>query len=152
MRRALFYNPRLLLERLAELSKQLRRSGRLRKTIARDLRYHHLHSLELLDLAAQWRPDVIYDIGAHIGTWTRLAKAVLPFARIHAFEALPNHARDFGAQTENIPGVTLHPIALGAARCSAAFHLALHTDESSFLTPRDMIERRSSESTESIQM
>src|SRR6266480_1184379 len=91
MRLELLYRPRLLIERLASLSIHRRRLARLDGTIAEGLQLGHIDSLELLDLVRPLEPRVIYDVGANVGTWAKLARAALPDSAIHAFEPLPEH-------------------------------------------------------------
>src|SRR5688572_827487 len=104
MRRELLYNPRLLCERLAEISLERRRVKRLRGTPATTLCTGHVDSLELLELLRDNPPRVIYDIGAHIGTWTVLAKSVFPEAEIFAFEPLDQLREEFLRHTQRLPG------------------------------------------------
>ncbi|HWD58332.1 MAG TPA: FkbM family methyltransferase [Stellaceae bacterium] len=113
MRFALLYNPRLLCERLAIESTRRRRLARLRGTAADRLSPGHIDSLELLEMLRGEGIDVIYDIGANIGTWTLLAKALYPDAQIHAFEPLPRHRDDFRANLARFADVRLHGVALG---------------------------------------
>ncbi|HKO19963.1 MAG TPA: FkbM family methyltransferase [Acidobacteriaceae bacterium] len=133
MRKELLYNPGLAIERIAEFFVTRRRFARLRGTIARDLNEDHFDSLELLDLVAQYRPSVIYDVGAHVGTWTRLAAVLFPGATIIAFEPIRSHCETFRTATEGIPNVALHQVALGAENRSAAMHIVNKSDASSFL-------------------
>ena len=95
MRLELIYNPRLLCERLAEISLARRRLAKLRGTVAAGLTTGHIDSLELLELLRPNPPQVIYDVGANVGTWTLLAKALYPAAQIHAFEPLSMHTEKF---------------------------------------------------------
>jgi FkbM family methyltransferase len=44
-------------------------------------------------IAASGQP-VVFDVGAHRGTWTELVLAHNPSARVHAFEPSPKHAGD----------------------------------------------------------
>ena len=113
MRLELFYNPRLLCERLAELSLERRRLAKLRGTVARQLTTGHIDSLELLELLRPINPQVIFDVGANVGTWTLLAKALYPQSQIHAFEPLPRHIAGFRQRTAGLGGVHLHEIGLG---------------------------------------
>ena len=83
------------IERLARLAARRRRLGRLKGTVAEQLKVGHIDSLELLELLRRKAPTVIYDIGANVGTWTLLAKAIFPAAEIHAFEPLPRHVAAF---------------------------------------------------------
>src|SRR5215510_13520248 len=113
MRAALLYNPRMLIERLAKLSLETRRSRRLRDTPGARLRKEHLDSLELLELLPL-APKVIYDIGANTGTWTILAKSVYPLAEVFAFEPLEWHCQAYLRATATLQNVTLHQLALGS--------------------------------------
>ena len=91
MRLELLYNARLLCERLAIESVRRRRLAALKGTQAAGLALGHIDTLELVELAGQAGISVIYDIGANVGTWSLLAKSLIPGARIHAFEPLPKH-------------------------------------------------------------
>ncbi len=133
VRSELLYNPRLLCERLAEFSLEKRRLGHLRKTPAENLRSDHIDSLELLELLKERSPQVIYDIGANIGTWTLLAKAIFPNAQIHAFEPLPTHAAHYLSQLSHLPGVHLHEIALGNEQGAKELRVVDFSDASSVL-------------------
>jgi hypothetical protein len=114
MRKDLFYNPLVLLPRIGKWAETRRRLLRLRGTIAAPLHDGHIDSLELLDLLGPFDPRVIFDIGANIGTWTLLAKALYPNSEIHAFEPLDQHTTRFRASVGGIPGITLHEVALDA--------------------------------------
>ena len=133
MRPALFYNPRLLCERLAEISLQRRRLARLRGTVAAGLTTGHIDSLELLEMLRDPAPRVIYDIGANTGTWTLLAKAIFPDAIVHAFEPLAMHHEPFERACRGVEGVTLHRVALGASSSVASMNVVDFSDASSFL-------------------
>jgi FkbM family methyltransferase len=126
-------HPRFLLERLAEESIQRRRLARLRRTAAKDLGIVHIDSLELLELLSEQPPQVIYDIGANIGTWTLLAKAVYPTAEIHAFEPLPRLAQPFLDNTRRLSQVHRHEVALGAVAAESPIKITDFVDASSFL-------------------
>lgn len=133
MRRQLFYNPRILCERLAVASINRRRKSRLRKTVAASLHLHDISSLELLELARSADIKVIYDIGAHVGTWSLLAKAVFPCAEIHAFEPLLQHRSEFLMSFADVKDATLHSVALGSSNGSATFHITNSVSSSSVL-------------------
>jgi FkbM family methyltransferase len=141
MRLELLYNPRLLCERLAEISIERRRLRRLRGTVAEGLRTGHIDSLELLDLLRPNPPQVIYDIGANVGTWTLLAKALFPSAEIHAFEPLPFHARQFQEAVASVAGVALHEIALGSQTGETRMKITDFTDASSILSLTETAKR-----------
>ncbi len=134
MRLSLLYNPFELVERLAIASRRRRRFRRLRGTPAAALSLGHLDSLELLDLLAPRPPQVIYDIGANVGTWSCLAKSLFPAARIEAFEPLAQHFPRFREWTAAWPGaVRLHACALGPVERTATMHVMSFSDASSLL-------------------
>lgn len=133
MRLELFYNPRLLCERLAEFSLERRRIAKLRGTVAAGLTTGHIDSLELLELLRPNPPRVIYDVGANVGTWTLLAKALYPEAQVHAFEPLPMHTGKFRAATAALSGVHLHEIGLGAQSARTVLKVTDFSDASSLL-------------------
>lgn len=110
----------------------------LRKTIARGLTLGHIDSLELLDQAKQSGIEVIYDVGANVGTWSLLAKAVIPEARVEAFEPLPHHHDGFERNLRNVDGVVLNKVALGAQDASANLRVTGFSDASSMLPPTDL--------------
>lgn len=129
-------DPVLLVERIGELvylkARHLRRRRDLRRTVAAGLSDWQIDTLELLKLAAP-SPEVLYDVGAHVGTWTLLARAVLPAAEIHAFEPLPRHHAEFTARTRGLQRVWRHEVALGASAGPAEMHVANASDASSLL-------------------
>lgn len=135
MRRELFTDPLLLIERLGEWATERRRLGRLKSTPARHLESGHIDSLELLDIIARedGAPDVIYDVGANIGTWARLAHSQFPKAQIYAFEPLSKHLgrlRQFATETNRLH---IHEVALGASPGMATLHVTNFSDASSLL-------------------
>jgi FkbM family methyltransferase len=98
----------------------------------------HIDSLELLQLAKQAELKVIYDIGANVGTWSVLAKSIIPSASLHAFEPLPAHHDGFVNNVRGLDNVTLHRIALGATNTEAVLHVTNYTDASSMLQPTEI--------------
>lgn len=133
MRLELFYNPRLLCERLAELSLERRRLAKLRGTVASQLTTGHIDSLELLELLRPINPQVIFDVGTNVGTWTQLAKALYPQAQIHAFEPLPRHIAGFRQRTAGLSDVRLHEIGLGRESGRTVMKVTDFSDASSLL-------------------
>lgn len=133
MRPELFYNPRLLCERLAEFSLARRRLAKLRGTVAASLKTGHIDSLELLELLRPHPPLVIYDVGANVGTWSLLAKAIFPHAQIHAFEPLPVHVEPFRQNTQAVDGLFLHEIGLGSQPARTYMNVTDFSDASSLL-------------------
>lgn len=134
MRLSLLYNPFDIIERLATASTRRRRLRRLQGTPASGLTLGHIDALELLDLLKPIPPTVIYDIGANVGTWTRLAKTVFPSARVEAFEPLSSHHAAFRAGTQTLADIHVHSAALGATPCTLEMEVMDFSDASSFLT------------------
>jgi FkbM family methyltransferase len=137
MRLELLYNPRSLIERLAIASQRQKRLGKLQKTVASDLKLGHIDSLELLELTQPKPPQVIYDIGANIGTWTLLAKSLFPQVSIHAFEPLVVHYEAFEKKLYKIPDIHLHKVALGASTGTLNMQVTSFSDASSLLEIAD---------------
>lgn len=133
----MLYNPRLLCERLAIASMQNRRLARLRNTPAKNLSLGHIDSLELIEIARFLGIQSIYDIGANVGTWTLLAKAVIPQATVEAFEPLSKHHSGFQNSLRGVSGVTLHQIALGPENTTASLRVTNFSDASSLLPLAD---------------
>jgi FkbM family methyltransferase len=133
MRLELLYNPRLMCERLAEISLEKRRLAKLRATVAGQLTIGHIDSLELLELLRPLKPQVVYDIGANVGTWTLLVKALFPDIRIHAFEPLAIHTEKFRRMTNGLAGVYLHEVGLGSYPRKVSMKVTDFSDASSFL-------------------
>lgn len=133
MRLELLYNPRLLCERLAHFSIEKRRLAKLRRTVAESLTTAHINSMELLELLRPNKPRVVYDIGANIGTWTLLSKAIFPEIEVHAFEPLKKHQSQFLANTLQLNNVHLHSVALGASAGTASVKITDFSDASSLL-------------------
>ena len=137
MRLELLYNPRLLCERMATALLQRRRLAKLRGTLAQNLSLGHIDSLELLEIARPLGIQTIYDIGANVGTWTLLAKAIIPEAAVEAFEPLAKHHIGFQENLQGISEVTLHRLALGAENTTADLRVTDFSDASSLLPLAD---------------
>jgi FkbM family methyltransferase len=142
MRKELFYNPRLLCERLGVESARRHRLAKLRGTVAASLELGHIDSLELLELCRSLRIATIYDIGANVGTWSLLAKAVMPEAVVHAFEPLAGCHDRFHANLKGIRNVHLHKTALGREDTTATMYLGEVTDTSSLLPPGPKVQEQ----------
>jgi FkbM family methyltransferase len=124
-------------ERIGRLAKNRRRRLRLRGTVAAGLRDDHLESLEMLEwVRTSAAPPVrnIYDLGANVGRWTALARAIFPDAPVHAFEPLDRHAVDFTRRTEGWPQVKLHRVALGSVPGEAVMDVTSFSDSASLLS------------------
>jgi FkbM family methyltransferase len=137
MRLELLYNPGLLCERLAIAVARRRRLSSLKGTPAASLALGHIDTLELLEIARQAGIRVIYDIGANVGTWSLLAKSLIPGASVHAFEPLAKHQTEFVRNFSGGANVTLHPVAVGSAHATETFHITDFSDASSLLQPNE---------------
>ncbi len=115
MRKELFYRPDLLLERLAVEIVERKRLRRLRGTRASWLARGHLDSLELIEIAAQAGARVFFDVGAAIGTWSLLCRALVPESIVVALEPQPRQCAQFRMHTAGLRDVTLLEVAAGAA-------------------------------------
>jgi FkbM family methyltransferase len=133
VRAELIWSPRLLCERIADASRRGRRLSRLRGSVAGHLQAGHIESLELLELLRPIALDTIHDIGANVGSWTLLAKAIHPRAHVEAFEPLDEHAETFERRTSKLSGVRLHRVALGSHDGEADMNVADFSDASSLL-------------------
>jgi len=122
----------MLIERAAELSLESRRSRRLRGTPGAQLRGALLDSLELLELLP-FSPNVVYDIGANVGTWTLLAKSLYPLAEVIAFEPLAWHCVAFLRTTTDLQNVSLHKVALGYMSGQFDMHVPTQSESASLL-------------------
>jgi FkbM family methyltransferase len=64
-----------------------------------------------------YQPQVIFDIGASNGYWSRFIHEVLPDATYHLFEPLSDHIPDYGVRMKTVlkeyPDFQLHKFALG---------------------------------------
>jgi FkbM family methyltransferase len=109
----------------------------LKGTQAVGLALGHIDTLELVEIARQAGISVIYDIGANVGTWSLLAKSLIPDACIHGFEPLAKHQAEFLRKFTGTADVTLHPIAVGSGNATEAFHVTDFSDASSFLKPNE---------------
>lgn len=140
MRTELFYNPFLIIERIGEELARRRRFAKLKRTPARSLNESQIDSLEFLELSKkQYQIKTIYDIGANRGSWTQLAKSIIPHAVIHAFEPIPEFQETFLQNTKELQNVFLHKTALGSETKDAVMNIA--GDASSFFKMGKVLEQ-----------
>jgi len=70
-----------------------------------------------------WRPGVIFDVGANIGQSCTSYASMFPDAMIHAFEPVPESFAELRNRIEPYPNIAAHPIGLssraGEARMTA---------------------------------
>jgi FkbM family methyltransferase len=133
MRTALFYNPRLLIERVSAGWNRRHRRRRLRGTCAHWLNEYQIESMELIEFAARRGARVFYDVGANVGTWTVLCRALVPDSRIVGFEPLPAHVEQFRKNTAGLADIRILQVALGSREESREFYPASFSDAGSFL-------------------
>lgn len=133
MRKELFYRPHLLLTRLAEEATKRARLRRLRRSCANWLTHYHIDSLELIEIAAARGARVFYDVGANVGSWTLLCRAIVPESTIVAFEPLKDHCERFRANIAQISRIRLFELALGEHDESLPLRVTSFSDASSFL-------------------
>ncbi|MDB4902154.1 MAG: methyltransferase, FkbM family [Mucilaginibacter sp.] len=135
MRLSLFYNPLIIIDRLAIAINRNKRKSKLRHTPAANLDIGYLDSLELLELIKSdgFNAKTIFDVGANIGTWTLLAKSFFSNAAIHAFEPLSNHIQKFEENTRTIKDVHLHSFCLGNENKESVINVSSFSDSSSIL-------------------
>lgn len=135
MRRSIFYNPLVLIDRLAIEINRRKRKNKLKGTPAAGLGLGYIDSLELLELIKKdgFNTDVIYDIGANIGTWTLLAKSFFPDTVIHGFEPLENHIQKFCENTKGVANVHIHAFCLGSENKQTTINVSSFSDSSSIL-------------------
>ncbi|MGN6180543.1 MAG: FkbM family methyltransferase [Mucilaginibacter sp.] len=137
MNLAIIFKPARLVERIALSVKRKRRLDKLKGKPGAALGLGHIDSLELLEIVKAdetlKRDTVIFDIGSNTGTWTLLAKSVIPSAVIHAFEPLQQHNEVFNRNCASLKDVYLHEFCLGNENTSAIINISSYSDSSSLL-------------------
>lgn len=86
-------------------------------------------------VVARLRPDVVLDVGANRGQFTLLVKGLLPSAAVVAFEPVDEALAVLNRVVAGLDGVTVVPLACGAARGTGRLHVAHDDDNSSLLPP-----------------
>lgn len=69
--------------------------------------------------AAGFAPRAIVDVGAHVGEWARLARAIFPDARLHLVEPQPACAADLERVAEMLGRTRVHLVAATAPGVAA---------------------------------
>nr|QLK01646.1 amino acid adenylation domain-containing protein [Micromonospora carbonacea] len=89
-------------------------------------------------------PDdgVIFDVGAHIGLFTRYALDRSPTSRVYAFEPCPPLFEALRGNTEKLPNVQIFPYGLGARADTAELTFYPNLTGMSSFHPDDAQERR----------
>jgi FkbM family methyltransferase len=133
---AVLFKPYQLIEKLAQRIGKARRLKTLQQTPGRWLKHPHIDSLEFLQIIGNdvaVASPVIFDIGSNVGTWTTLAKSVIPLATIHAFEPLPEHILAFQKNCSALTDVHLHQYCVGAENTTGVINVSSYSDASSIL-------------------
>ena len=135
MRKELLWTPHLLFERLHRLFYDKYKYKKLQKTPAKSLHLAYFDSMELLEsIEDKDSIKTIYDIGACIGTWSLLAKAIFPHSNVYAFEALEKHIKELEQKISHVKeGIHVFHQALGKEEKIQTMYLQKNTDASSFL-------------------
>ncbi|WP_316759895.1 FkbM family methyltransferase [Pedobacter aquatilis] len=102
---------------------------------AKFLSIGEIDSLELIELIANdiTEHQVIFDIGANIGTWTLLAKSFLPNARVYAFEPLEKHIVEFETNCSGTENVFIQKYCVGNENKTDQLNVSSFSDSSSLL-------------------
>jgi len=61
----------------------------------------------------------LFDVGANLGTWTSMARGILPDAEVHCFEIVPEIAVKLSVMTRSDSGITVNQFGLGDAERDA---------------------------------
>jgi FkbM family methyltransferase len=137
MNLSILYKPYKLIERLALEITRKRRIGKLKNKPGACLKLGHIDSLELLEIISSdsslSSAPIIYDIGSNTGTWTLLAKSILPHAKIHAFEPLADHVLHFNKSCSMLTNIHLHQYCVGNENSSCTINISSFSDSSSLL-------------------
>src|SRR5205085_10430774 len=86
--------------------------------------------LEMMKLR---RNDVIIDVGANAGRFVETALAFQPYARVHAFEPIPDVYAELLKKVGAYANVCCHNLALGSAPGTQALNISKYHEASSFL-------------------
>lgn len=71
---------------------------------------------DIAKVLPEWKPTVIFDVGANVGQSALAYAAVFPEAKIHSFEPVPASFDALKAATASNPNITAHFVALGKKR------------------------------------
>ncbi|HEX9950162.1 MAG TPA: FkbM family methyltransferase [Rubricoccaceae bacterium] len=80
----------------------------------------------------------VVDIGANVGYFAKTMRAVLPEARIVAFEPIPSAFAALRAAFADDARVTVHNVALGRESGTSTFHVNRYSDSSSIRPMTDV--------------
>lgn len=65
----------------------------------------HNGELRALKIVSTFNPGVIFDVGANIGNWSRIASSMNPSCQIYAFEVVPTTFEKFEGSTRDIENI-----------------------------------------------
>lgn len=68
------------------------------------------------------KSPVLFDVGANVGEWSRMAHLLLPTAQIHAFELNPALTQILNDNFSHTANVKIHPYGLAAKSGTADFY------------------------------
>jgi FkbM family methyltransferase len=88
---------------------------------------------DLIREAQRARPDVLLDIGAHVGEMAIEMARALPQTPVHAFEPTPSSYEKLASRLAAYPNACAHQIALGAKNESLSFFLNANEQTNSLL-------------------
>jgi FkbM family methyltransferase len=77
-------------------------------------------------------PEVVFDIGASNGSWSRMALKVWPSARYVLFEPLAEHRHELDKLALEHPNVSVRPVGLGDQDCKLPLGVTSSLWDSSF--------------------
>lgn len=101
------------------------------------LRYGVGAAIEHRDIIAGLKLDTVVDVGANVGQFSLLVRAVHPHARIIAFEPLGGAASVYRRVFADDGAATLHEAAIAPERGTATMHVSASADSSSLLPISD---------------
>ena len=120
------------------LSRRARQFAKLLRLLPNPLFRHGLRSgvgaaIEHRDVIAPLRLATIIDVGANVGQFSLLARALHPAARIFAFEPLPDAAARYRRVFAADENVKLFQAAISPDAGTATMHVSASADSSSLL-------------------
>jgi len=120
------------------LSRRARQFVKLLRLLPNPLFRHGLRSgvgaaIEHRNVIAGMRLATIVDVGANVGQFSLLARALHPAARIYAFEPLPDAAARYRQVFAADADVTLFQAAISPEAGTATMHVSASADSSSLL-------------------
>ncbi|WP_417423416.1 FkbM family methyltransferase [Hoeflea sp.] len=92
----------------------------------------------LAQARVQTRTPVLFDVGGNIGEWTLAAKQMWPSAQVHVFEPSASHLEKLSQALTDLDGVTVNPVALGAAEGEATLYKDAEITGLASMTKRDL--------------